>query len=71
MQVPATMDQVLLEWDGACSEVLARIRDAAGCWLCSREVNKKLCSNVPKRTWNNRIKAGEQQDPGKNSTLYF
>ncbi len=60
MQVPATMDQVLLVWDGGRSEVLARVRDAEGCWLCSREVNKKLGGDAVRSTWNHRVRRGEQ-----------
>ena len=63
MQGPVTMDHVLLEWDGACPEVLARVRDDEGCWLVSREVNEKLCSSVLKHTWYQRIKRGEQRIP--------
>lgn len=58
MQVPGTMDQVLLEWDGGKSMVLARVRDGLGCWLCNAEVHRKLASN-PESTWYRQIHDGE------------
>ena len=51
MQAPATMDQVLLDGGGGTSVLLARIRDADGCWLCGIEVYRKLGNSVPQSTW--------------------
>ena len=51
MQVPVTMDQVLLDGGGGSSVLLARIRDADGCWLCFREVYTKLSNGMPESTW--------------------
>ena len=59
MQVPVTMDQVLLEWEGGSPVLLARVRDAEECWLCLREVYSKLCSSVNIQTWYTRIERGE------------
>ena len=58
MQVPVTMDQVLLQWDGGKSVVLARIRDAEGCWLCSIEVHRKLVTSISAGSWANHIDRG-------------
>ena len=59
MQGIAAMDQVLLEWDGGHRELLARVTDAEGTWLCLREVHSKLGSNVSRQTWHKHIKQGE------------
>ena len=49
MQVPVTMDQVLLAWDGGESVLLTRIKDDEGSvWLCFKEVQSKLSSSVSK-----------------------
>ena len=61
MQVPAAMDQVLLEWDGGGPKLLARVRDGAGCWLCAKEVHTKLCSNfLSSAAWYQRYNRGER-----------
>jgi hypothetical protein len=51
MQVSVTMDQVLVDGGGGNSVLLARIRDADGCWLCLREVYRKLSNGMPESTW--------------------
>lgn len=53
------MDQVLLEWDGGPRQLLARVRDAEGTWLCHREVHSKLGSSISRQTWHKHIKQGE------------
>ena len=53
------MDQVLLKWDGGHPEVLARIKDADGCWIASKELREKLCSNILEATWYMRVKKGK------------
>ena len=51
MQAPATMDQVLLEGGGGTSVLLARIKSGDDCWLCLREVYRKLGNGMPMSTW--------------------
>ncbi len=59
MQVPATMDLVLLEWGGGESVVLARFGDVHGVfWLSYREVYKKL-GGIAEDTWHKYTRAGE------------
>ena len=58
-QAPITMDHVLLEWGGGNTVLLARIKDIQGCWLCSTELRRKLCSSVARQTWFDRIKKGQ------------
>ena len=53
------MDQVLLEWDAGNTLVLARVRDAEGCWLCSREVHIKLGGGMPLSTWRQHTLGGK------------
>ena len=56
------MDQVLLQWDGGHSVLLARVRDAEGCtWLCSKDVYRKLGSSISYKSWAHVINCGEQQ----------
>ena len=59
MQVPVTMDQVLLDGGGGNSVLLARIKDGDGCWLCLREVYRKLCNSMPESTWHQYTHSGE------------
>ena len=40
------MDQVLLAWGGETSVLLSRITDADGCWLCLREINRKISKGM-------------------------
>ena len=47
MQVPIRMDQVLLEWEGGDTVVLARFQDMEGSWLCYREMHRKLEASIP------------------------
>lgn len=47
------------EWGGGNTALLARIRDAEGCWLCSWEVYNKLCPSVSQMTWHIDYYAGE------------
>ena len=60
MQVPGNVDQVLLEWGGGESLVLARITDAEGCWLCSAELHRKLGSSNSLSYWYHFVKKGER-----------
>ena len=53
------MSQVLLRWDGGHRELLARVIDAEGTWLCHREVHSKLGSSMSRQTWHKHIKQGE------------
>ena len=58
--MPVTMDQVMLEWNGGKSSVLlARVRDTAGTWLCSKEVYRNLGSKLAVETWDHHIKRRE------------
>ena len=59
MQVPVTMDQVLLEWNGGHSVVLARVRGGKGCWLCRVQVHRQLGSSITIGAWTQNIKRGE------------
>ena len=59
MQASAAMDQVVLDWGGDIKVVLARVRDAEGCWLSLREVHNKLGSGVPKSTWQQHTQGGK------------
>ncbi len=52
MQVPVTMDQVALKWDGGHSVLLTRVQDGKGCWLCRKEVHRKLGSSRTVDYWN-------------------
>ena len=61
MQVPGIVDQVLLEWNGGDSVVLARVKDAEGCWLCGAELYRKLGSSAALWKWYHFIKKGEQR----------
>ena len=60
MQTPVIMDQVLLEWNGGHSVLLARVRDAEGFWVCSKEVYWKLASSSPIHSWDNHVRCCEQ-----------
>lgn len=53
------MDQVLLEWGGGDSVLLARIRDVEGCWLSGKEVYRKLCPSTPRSTWQKHTHGGK------------
>ena len=53
------MDQVLLEWGGGESMVLARFRDAGGCWLSTREMYTKLGSKMSLASWHTYTHSGE------------
>ena len=62
LQVPARLEQVLLEWEGGNRELLVRVTDAAGAWLCHKEVHSKLCSSISRQTWH-RHTHGEGEPP--------
>ena len=53
----------LSNWRGH-RELLARVTDAEGTWLCLREVHSKLASSISKQTWHKHIKQGEHTDLG-------
>ena len=58
------MEQVLLEWEGGNSAVLARIKDVAGYWLCSREVNIKVAGNIPRTSFDSFTRGSRHTSDG-------
>ena len=46
-QAPITIDQVVLEWGGVSTVLLARITGQEGPWLCLQEVHRKLGISKP------------------------
>ena len=40
--------------------LLARVRDAEGFWVCSKEVYWKLASSSPIHSWDNHVRRCEQ-----------
>ena len=58
--MPGIVDQVLLEWGGGESLLLARVTDAEECWLCSHEVHRKLGSSGTLSCWHHFLRKGKQ-----------